>query len=267
LVPRHRAVYTGAVGYQRIAILICALALLAGACGGYSTKASVLPKGEGGVYIALGDSIAFGENASDPERSDYVAQVFAALQQRYGDSLRLESLAAGGHATQDLIDQQLQPAIDLIGKGDVRVVTITIGGNDLYVLADNPTCPTAPQSPDCPFDEILSATQARLETILHELRTAGPNVAIAIQVYPNLFSGSGHAFEGPATYSFGRLNDAIEAVAGRNDVLVADPRAEFAGRSRELTGTFDTPANFHPNDAGYAIIAAAFLNVLGLQTP
>lgn len=246
-----------------VAVVAALLAYLAGACG--STSSSVLPGGEGGVYLALGDSIAEGENASDPERSDYVALVFDALRAHYGDSLRLESLAVGGHTTQDLIDQQLQPATELIGSGDVRVVTLTIAGNDLYVLAGNPVCPTAPQDPACPFDDIIAETEPRLDTILGELRNAGPDTAIVIQVYPNLFSGIGHMFEGPATYSFGRLNDVIEQVASRYDVIVADPREEFEGHSRELTGIFDSPANFHPNDAGYAIIATAFLEALGLS--
>lgn len=252
-----------AVALIAIAALL-ALAFGAVACSSNSSTASILPGGEGGVYLAMGDSVAAGENASDPERSDYVALVFDALRARYGDSLRLESLAVGGHTTQDLIEQQLPRALDLLHNGDVRVVTLTIAGNDLYVLAENPVCPTAPQDPACPFDDIIAETEGRLDTVLQELRNAGPETAIVIQLYPNLFSGSGHAFEGPATYSFGRLNDVIEDVAASYDVIVADPREEFEGRARELTGIFDSTADFHPNDAGYAIIAAAFLETLGL---
>ena len=254
------------MGYRTIVIVaLLALALAAVACDSSSSTASILPEGDGGVYLALGDSIAEGENASDPERTDYVALVFDALQARYGESLRLESLAVSGHTTQDLVEQQLPRAVDFLRNGDVRVVTLTIAGNDLYVLAENPVCPTAPQDPACPFDDIVAETEGRLDTILSELRNAGPETAIVIQAYPNLFSGSGHTFEGPAEFSFGRLNDVIEQVAARHDVIVADPRDEFEGRSAELTGIFDSPANFHPNDAGYQIIAAAFLEVLGLS--
>lgn len=247
---------------MRYALLVTlALAAALAACGGGSrTTASLLPRGDGGVYLALGDSIADGEGASDREATDYVAQVYEALQEKYGDTLRLESLAVGGHTTQDLIDHQLEPARALIEGGDVRAVTITIGGNDLYVLANDPVCPTDPASPDCPFDGILAGARERLDRILGELRAAGPDTTIVIQVYPNLFSGTGHAFEGPATYAFGRLDDVIEELAAAHDVLVADPRDGFVGRAPELTAP-----NFHPNDAGYAIIAAAFLEALGLQ--
>jgi lysophospholipase L1-like esterase len=246
--------YTGAVRNALLALVALA-ALLAFACGDDSDSSA----DAGGVYLALGDSIAQGEGASDPERTDYVALVEGALKQRYGDSLTTESLAVGGHTTQDLIDQQLQPAVEAIQTGNVRVITITIGGNDLYVLANDPVCPADPASPECPFDDILAGAAERLDTILRTLHEAGP-ATIAIELYPNLFSGTGNPFEGPATFAFGELNDVIEQTAARYDVLVADPRDDFEGHATELTAP-----NFHPNDDGYALIAAAFLKALGLQ--
>ncbi|MEX2157852.1 MAG: SGNH/GDSL hydrolase family protein [Dehalococcoidia bacterium] len=236
--------------------LVALAALLAFACG---DDADSNADGAGGVYLALGDSIAQGEGASASERTDYVALVEGALKQRYGVALTTVSLAVDGHTTQDLIDQQLQPAVDAIQAGDVRVVTVTIGGNDLYVLANEPACPADPQSPDCPFNDILAGAAQRLDTILRTLHEAGP-ATIAIELYPNLFSGTGNPFEGPATFAFGLLNDVIEQTAAQYDVLVADPRDDFEGRATELTAP-----NFHPNDDGYALIAAAFLRALGLQ--
>lgn len=250
--------YTGAVR-NVLLVFVAVAAVLAFACGGSSNSTADAPDDTGGVYLALGDSIAQGEGASDPERTDYVAIVEGALKQRYDDSFRTESLAVGGHATQDLIDQQLQPAVQAIQGGDVRVVTVTIGGNDLYVLANHPICPTDPSSPDCPFGDILSGAAQRLDTILRTLHEAGP-ATIVIELYPNLFSGTGNAFEGPATFAFGRLNDVIEETAARYDVLIADPRADFEGHATDLTAP-----NFHPNDDGHALIAAAFLKALGLQ--
>lgn len=42
-------------------------------------------------------------------------------------------------------------------------------------------------------------------------------------------------------------------------------RAEFEGRGGELTHTLDPTPDFHPNDAGYEVIARAFLETLGLE--
>jgi len=239
-------------------------------CGDDGSGANDLfGESQGGVYLALGDSIAAGSGASDANTTGYGALVTQALRARLGDSVELRSLAAGGHTTQDLIDQQLPAALEALKNDDVRLVTITIGGNDLNVVQNSPdaaTCIADVNDPKCPVAEILAGTEERLDRVMGDLRGAGADVPIAIQVYPNLFSGTGHVFEQPAGQAFGKLNDVIERVAAKHDILIADPRAAFEGRGGELTHTLDATPDFHPNDAGYGAIADAFLNALGLST-
>lgn len=248
-----------------------ALATAALACGeddGSRVKtAGLLPEdGEGGVYLALGDSIAAGTGASDAATTGYVALVAGALRERFGEELELRLLAVGGHTTQDLIDQQLPKALQELRTGDVRLVTLTIAGNDLYQYGAYEPCRADPSVPECPLSDGLLAVEERLDSILGELRLAGPDAAIAIEVYPNLFSGTGHMFERSAGIAFGLLNDVIEGVAERNGVLLADPRDAFEGRGGELTHTLDPTPDSHPNDADHRAIAEAFLEVLGLSS-
>ncbi|MDP3767495.1 MAG: GDSL-type esterase/lipase family protein [Dehalococcoidia bacterium] len=248
------------------AILIT-LALLAFACDndGSGDSASLLPaNGAGGVYLALGDSIAAGEGASDPDATSYVALVADALRAESDGDLELQLLAVGGATTEDLIEKQVPAALDAIGEGDVRVVTITIAGNDLNQLAGFPICQTNPADPSCPIDDVLSDVEQRLDQALTELESAAPDATIAVQVYPNLFSGTGHMFEGQAEIAFELLNEVIAQVAAEHEVLLADPRADFVGRGPDLTGLLDPEPDAHPNDAGYRVIADAFLEVFGL---
>jgi len=256
------------VSFTRLVVFLscCALALGAVACGGTSaTKAGVLSDMQpGGVYLALGDSIAAGQGASSRVTASYVVLLAKAVREQADSSLVLRSLAVDGHTTQDLIDLELPTALDALRARDVRLVTVTIGGNDLYQYAAYPDCLPDPSVAGCPLKAGLSGVEERLDRILGDLRAAGPDVTIVIEDYPNLFSGSGHAFEHGAMVAFGLLDDVIDRAAARHDVLVADPRPAFEGRSLELTHIAD--ANFHPNDAGHRLIADAFLKVLGLSS-
>jgi lysophospholipase L1-like esterase len=260
------------------ALCALAVALSAVSCSedsgssGSSNGITATPAEAGGLYLALGDSIAVGQGASDPATKGYVALVAEALRQQHGDSLEVMNLAVGGATTQDLIDEQLAPALEqLRTRSDVRALTITIGGNDLNEIQDSPdaaVCLADPLSEECPIPEVLAGTRDRLTRILSEiLDITSPRTAVVIQLYPNLFSGTGHEFEYAASVAFDFLNVTINAVADLQASGVADPVAGFTGRGNELTNIPNTPPDFHPNDAGYRVIADAFLRTMALPVP
>ena len=120
--------------------LMCVLAFPAAGCD--DDHKSRTPNGgekaQGGLYLALGDSIAAGSGALDAKAMSYVGLVKNVLSQYFND-VELRNLAVGGHTTQELIDQQLAPTVDALRNEDVMLVTITIGGNDLNILETSPT--------------------------------------------------------------------------------------------------------------------------------
>jgi lysophospholipase L1-like esterase len=255
---------------RRIALfasLALAVGALSAACSGSSrgsTDSEAPEIAGGGVYLALGDSIAAGEGASDPESTDYVARIATSISEETGEAPDVQSLAVSGATTQDLIDGQLGPALERIEAGNVQLVTITIGGNDMFEYSADPDCVSDPVDPGCPLEEGLFDVEERLDRILGELREAAGETPVVINVYPQLFSGSGHDYERSAEKAFDLLNGVIATVAERTGVLLADPRPQFTQRSRDLTHIDEEPVDFHPNDTGYRVIADAFLNVLGL---
>ena len=251
---------------QTAALALVALAAVACNGGGEQEDGTpILAPATGGVYLALGDSVAYGSGASDPESTDYVALVAEALQPRFGGALAVQSLAVPGHTTETLIAEQLPLALDALERGDVRLVTITIGGNDLSQYGAHEACLLDPADPACPLEDGLLEVERRLAEILSGLTAAGRGATFAIQLYPNLFSGTGHEFTRQAETAFGLLNGVITSVAARYDVLVADPRRDFAGAGARLTHLLDRTPDAHPNDEGYRVIADAFLEALGVE--
>ncbi len=252
---------------MRVGVAVALLLFASIACSGSGSSETpvVFQDATGGVYLALGDSVAAGSGASDPVTTSYVGLVADALRTLFGETLVVESLATGGHTTQMLIDEQLERAVEVIDEGDVRLVTITIGGNDLGIYAAHEACVLDPANSECPLEDGLLEVEDRLDEIFGRLRAAaGPAVPIVVQLYPNLFSGTGHEFTRQAETAFRLLNGVIAGVARSHEVLRADPRRGFQGEGMVLTHLLDDVPDAHPNDRGYEEIAEAFLEELGL---
>lgn len=207
------------------------------------------------VYLSLGDSVAAGNGASDPQSASFAALV---ARERGFD---LVNLAVAGDTTRDVIDGQLPQAAELASSREVALITISAGGNDLAALIPNASCVEDPLPDSCPLDAALDDVSARFAEILLALRTSYPATPIVLLAYPNFFSGTGHAFEAPAARVLPRLGDRLrELAANHSGVTVASP--SFDRQGGELTHVLDEQFDPHPNDAGHQVIAAAVLDAL-----
>jgi lysophospholipase L1-like esterase len=248
-----------------------------------SAVAGSLEAGAAPIYIALGDSLAVGDGASDPSSTAYVPQFHQYLRQTLGiPDLALMNLGHGGDTSADLIEHgHLAQAVSEIRArdfdespdDDVQVVTLDIGGNDVlglfFTLALSGTCPdlqTSLAKPECVggLQDALDGFRENFDQALDELVQADPHLTILTADLYNPFSGSGLAFEDVAEWALeGRegspveegLNDIIRSVAGEHGVPVADWYGPFEGKS----GEFIAADQIHANDAGYAAMTDALV--------
>lgn len=235
-------------------------------------------------YIALGDSLAWGDGASDPATTAYVpllASYFAGTT--HAGAKQMVNLGIRGETTGSLIERELASAVALIDDPatDTRVVTLSIGGNDMLNLINEPTdaCVVEFTSPTCQalMAQAAAGVQANLPVIIGTLQAAlardpGEEKLFVLLPY-NAFSGTGSPFEpivaGGLRGADGKFDCSAlgnPANAGLDDILgctalamgaiPVDSYPYFEGRGLELTHIGEG-FNIHPNDDGYALIAKA----------
>jgi lysophospholipase L1-like esterase len=222
--------------------------------------------------------------ASNPAVTGYVPQLYELLRQQLAcqpagrpscRSLALRNLGVGGATSTTLLATQLPAAVaelqarnnDPNPHNDVKVVTIDIGGNDLFGVVSS-SCAAGP-TPEC-----AALIQARLQTFaanFTQLRAAaGPDTAIIAMTYYNplpscrlasLAPLADAVLEGGPGVPVG-LNDLIRSIAAAHGVLVAETYGQLG--PDELVGGSDC---LHPNDAGYQVITEAFAAALAEAQP
>jgi lysophospholipase L1-like esterase len=252
-------------------------------------------------FLALGDSLSVGLQPSRggdvPTNQGYVDDLYAVLRARV-PKLSLEKLGCSGETTQTMITgglcsyadgSQLAAAEDFLKNHDVKLVTIDIGANDvdqcfnLTTLTINEPCVAAN----------LTTIPGNLSYILWRLRTANPSVPIVAMNYYDAFLAAAKllpAPEGPALAQESlaltdggpaSLNGVLESVYQVFGVPVADVAAAFRINETATIPIIKLPVNvfvtltftwmaapaplgpdIHPNAAGYAAIAAAFLSTI-----
>jgi lysophospholipase L1-like esterase len=224
----------------------------------------------GGLYVALGDSVAAGSGT-------YVGLLFSSYHSSLGVT-RLSNLAQGGATSGSIRGTQLDAALsDINAASDTRAVTIDIGGNDRFACADGDGQPIWGS---CPFRANFAATLSDLKTAL--IADPGPEVFAAMAYY-NPASGLGgeEPFSGESWYDRGLLgsdltiscqtlagpevgiNDIVFQEAGRYGAGVANPYPAFKAGGQSFMAD-----SLHPNDAGHAAIADAFLHPdAGCESP
>jgi lysophospholipase L1-like esterase len=239
------------------------------------------------VYVALGDSLAWGDGASDPASTSYTALLsdyFAA--EPHGGAKQYLNLAVRGETTSSyLLAGQAAAAIAAISDPttDTRTVTLSLGGNDLLDLLNEPTdpCVVNPVSATCQglVASAMSTVAANYPAIMASLSTAlgddpGTEKVFVLTLY-NPFGGTGSSFEGVVDVGLlgadltidcaanlsnpmlVGLNDLVACISAAFGAIVIDGYTVVGDNALALTHIGDPGFNIHPNDDGYAAIAKA----------
>jgi lysophospholipase L1-like esterase len=255
-------------------------------------------------YLALGDSLSQGvqpdaAGVSVETGQGYPDQVYAALRPRH-PGLQLVKLGCPGETTSTMINggicrypsgSQLAAAVTFLRahRGHVLLVTLDIGAND----TENCGSRASLRAASC-FETDIPGAVSRLSTIMTRLQTAaGPDVRIVGMTY--YLPALAEWLDGTPGQAIAWVSERL--AAGYNDLLDRTYTTSGA-RVADVFGAFDTgnfgdpvtlpglgrlPRNValicqwtwacatpprgpnqHANQAGYGVIADAFLRASGL---
>lgn len=247
--------------------LLGGLALLALLAWGAAASAQA-PTPGGPLYLALGDSLAAGIGASDPATRGYAALSLALLRGIPAYSrLELRNLAVPGETSASMLapSGQLERAQAEVrrrqGDGDpandLRLISLHIGGNDIFAALLRPECLPDPRAEACRerlLGQAVPGVEERLRRILAALReAAGPQVPIVMLTLYNPLSGA--PVGDPADEIFAAVGQRYFRLAAEVGVEVVDILPLFRGRGPQLTHILSLDP--HPNDEGYRLIAEA----------
>ncbi|HEX7102239.1 MAG TPA: GDSL-type esterase/lipase family protein [Nitrolancea sp.] len=216
-------------------------------------------------YIALGDSIAAGLITSLPSARGFPALVTAQLQtlaatQTSPGRVKLVNLAVPGETAETFVSNgQLNAFKNEIASvktraTDLKLVTITLGGNDLLDLA---TVGSADRQAG--LDRFKTQYPAAINDVRQAL--AGLKPVIVVTTYYDL-SGSDPAQQGSDAWWVGQFNDVIRSTAQTDGLQVADLERDFRGHITDWTWY---PTDVHPNNAGHAEIARLIWTAAGFD--
>lgn len=197
----------------RRAIVGVVVAMVVTACTGPGAPAVELPAdtaASDGIYLSIGDSYATGfrdtANGTGPTTAAFPDQVVGLLGER-GHDLTLVNLACTGVTVGEALTRpgcdeenravdgvayetaQVPAALQVVADhpGEVKLVTIVLGGNDLAPCLPDANDVVPPGARSC-VNRVVPRISADLTTIVRELRAAlGPDVPVVGVGYPDLW--------------------------------------------------------------------------------
>lgn len=243
-----------------------------------------------GDYLALGDSMAFGETdfSANPSNGDrgYVSIYADALAKSNGGVRpHVINLAADGETSSTFFNgsanhdgtpgqpasqwnlnysgpsqsQNSQMLATIAGEKaaghEINTVTIQIGANDLLAAVGTPGfLSMPPDQQQAAIGQHLALIAANDKALLTELKTLLPNATLVMLGYHNPFNADPKSAIGQiADPAIKALNAIIAGEAAAFGAKYVDTYTSFLGH--ELDYTYIASGNVHPNAKGYAVIA------------
>jgi lysophospholipase L1-like esterase len=184
--------------------------------------------------VVLGDSLALATGASRDD-GGFIFPAFRAFERAHPGS-RLDNVAIGGSTAADVLRLQV-PRIAALGPD---VVVICVGGND--VVRQIPT-------------DVFAQTYA---TLLARVRRSAPRARLVCCGVPDVAISPIFADQRREIGVLSAIDDTAVHHAARTAGAAFVDFFTITQQQRDAGSRFFARDRFHPSDAGYALLKAAF---------
>lgn len=216
-----------------------------------------------GRYVALGDSYAAGSGAGayyTGNGCQVSANAYPHLWAKANAPSSFAFMACGGATTEDVLASQ----VSALTSG-TRLVTITIGGNDVGWGDALLTCLTGTDSACSDGVAAVESTirgdlPGRLDTVYDAVRDRAPDARVVVLGYPHLYGTSfclqaSMKKRGMMNHAADVLHSVISGRATAYGFSYVDTRKSFAthevcGRAADWIKGLAVDGAFHPNATG-----------------
>lgn len=164
--------------------------------------------------------------------------------------------AADPSVSQNVMFQQQIAAAKATGN-DIGAVTVSLGANDLFKLAADPTFQSGtPAQQQAMLQQTLYQIGSSYAIVLAEVHSLLPNAKVfalgEFNPFPGQPSNPLNAIAGPAIQG---LNATIQSIAKTWSASYVDTYTPFVGHEAQYT-YITGGGNVHPNALGYSVIAS-----------
>ena len=260
------------------------------------------------TLLSIGDSVAFGEttftaNPSDGDRG-FVADYANKMASMAGGSRPIvTNLGIDGETSSSFLtgngrvlsipgttdatvqsfntnyassagvaqNQAFQQAIAMAkaAGNDVGTVTISLGANDLFKLAANPSFQSAtPAVQHQMLGSTLNQVGSTYAVLLAEVHTLAPNAKVfAVGNYNPFPADPSNPLNAFAKQAIMGLDTTIKSVAGSWGATYVDTYTPFFGNEAKFTYMNIMSGNVHPNALGYQAISDAIAGANSVPEP
>ena len=208
-------------------------------------------------YVALGDSLAAGQNPNGAEHGYSYTNSIKTMLATSGNTGSYQNFGVSGYKTEDILNQLSDPKIARF-LADAEIVTLNVGANDILRLTavedyfDAPTPANLVAAANAVQTE-LPNVGFRIATIIGSIRAANPNAEIYVMGYYNAFPS-----QPELTQLILGLNNAISYATTATGTTYVDTMSTF------ISDYLPNALDIHPTHDGYQSIADDFGTAIGL---